>query len=148
MSLITITIHAKWWSLSPFLPLLLLLFIYLHAGYIIGMKPWNNTPRKEWIIKHVSKNINCYCLSCLCYTLRKKCYNDVDPPHTLIFWHFLDILVVESWNCVSRGFLSARTCLMERLCLYWIWFFSWECMHDLGFKTNHGRGNGVLTVHV
>ncbi len=26
----------------------------------------------------------------------KKCYNDVDPPHTLSFWHFLDRRVVES----------------------------------------------------
>ncbi len=30
------------------------------------------------------------------YTLRKTCYNHVDPPHPVSFWHFLDRLVVES----------------------------------------------------
>ncbi len=33
-------------------------------------------------------------------TLRKKCYNNMNHPHPASFCHFLDRLVVESWQIV------------------------------------------------
>ena len=51
-----------------------------------------------------------YIIPCIwsLYTLRGKCYNDVDPLHTVTFRNFLDRLEVESYPEIQCGWSTGQ----------------------------------------
>ncbi len=73
----------------------LIIIVIQKVCFVTKLKMINNPSRRCFIEIFIDKQVPL--LIALNSTLsEKKCYNDVDPPHTVSFWRFLDRIVVES----------------------------------------------------